>query len=76
MYNNTVTDPSSVVCRSVTVIMSRAKTAEPIEMSYRLRTRVGPENHVLDGGSRSHMGRDNFEGEKGRPIVQYRDPLR
>jgi len=33
--------PSSVVCRSVTVV-STAKTAEPIEMPFGLRTRVGP----------------------------------
>jgi len=26
------------------------KTAEPIEMPFGLRTRVGPRNHVLDGG--------------------------
>jgi len=28
---------------------SAAKTAEPIEMPFRLRTRVGPGNHALDG---------------------------
>jgi len=37
------------VCRSVTLV-SRAKTLEPIEMQFGLRTRVGPGNHVLDGG--------------------------
>jgi len=26
-----------------------AKTAEPIEILFRLRTQVGPGNHVLDG---------------------------
>jgi len=31
--------------------MSYAKTAEPIEMPCGLRIRVGPGNHVLDGGS-------------------------
>jgi len=41
--------PSSVVCWSVTLV-SPAKTAEPIEMPFGLRTRVGPGNHVLDGG--------------------------
>ena len=43
--------PSSVVsvCRSVTLV-SPAKTAEPIEMPFGLRTRVAPGNHVLDGG--------------------------
>jgi len=37
------------VCRSVTLV-SPAKTAEPIAMPSGLRTRVGPGNHVLDGG--------------------------
>ena len=36
------------VCLSVTLV-SPAKTATPIEMSFRLRTPVGPANHVLDG---------------------------
>jgi len=37
------------VCLCVT-ILSRAKTAEPIEMPFGLWTRVGLRNHVLDGG--------------------------
>ena len=44
--------PSSVVrrslCRSVTVV-SPAKSVEPIEMPFGLRTRVGPMNRVLNG---------------------------
>jgi len=36
--------PSSVVCRSLTLV-SCAKTAELIELSFGLRTRVGPGNH-------------------------------
>jgi len=36
------------VCRYVTLV-SPVKTAEPIKMSFGLRTLVGPENHVLDG---------------------------
>ena len=40
--------PSSMVCLSVRVV-SRAKTAEPIEMPFGLRTWVDPRNHVLDG---------------------------
>jgi len=36
------------VCLSVTVVIP-AKTAEPIELLFGLRTRVGPRNHVLDG---------------------------
>ena len=41
------------VCRSVfrsLTIASPAKTAEPIEMPFWLLNRVGPRNHVLDGG--------------------------
>jgi len=30
--------------------MSPAKTAEPIEIPFGLRTWVSPRNHVLDGG--------------------------
>ena len=37
------------LCRSVTLVIP-AKTAEPIEMPFGLRTRVGPRNHVLDCG--------------------------
>jgi len=39
---------SSVFCLSVTVV-SPAKTAEPIEMSFGLWTPVEPSNHVVDG---------------------------
>jgi len=41
------------VCLSVTLV-SPAKTAEPIEMPFGLRTWVGPGNHVLDGGPDPH----------------------
>jgi len=34
---------------SVTLV-SPAKTAAPIEIPFGLKTRVGPGNHVLDGG--------------------------
>jgi len=36
---------------SITVV-TLAKTVEPIEMSFVLRTRVGPRNRVLDAGLR------------------------
>ena len=36
------------VGQSVTLVRP-AKTAEPIEMPFGLRTWVGPRNHVLDG---------------------------
>ena len=32
-----------------------------------------PGNHVLDGGPDPPIGRGNFEGKKGFPIVKYRD---
>jgi len=62
-----------VVCRSVgqsvglshSEPLSPAKTAEPIEMLFGLRTRAGP---VLDGGSDTPMGRGNFEGKSGVPL--------
>jgi len=75
--------PSSVVCRwvcrsvmglSVTLV-SLAKTAEPIEMPFGLRTWVGPGNHVLEWGPDPPMGRGNFEGGNGLPTVKYRDFL-
>jgi len=49
------------VDRSVTLVR-HAKTAEPIEMPFGFRTRVGPGNHVLDGDPDHPMGRGNFEG--------------
>ena len=67
--------PSSVVCRSVTLV-SPAKTAAPIELPFGLRTWVGPGSHVLDGGPDPPMGRGKCLGENGRRIVKYRDTLR
>jgi len=40
---------SSVFCLSVTIV-SPAKTAEPIEMSFGLWTPVHPSSHVVDAG--------------------------
>jgi len=57
--------PSSVVGlyvdRSVTLV-SPTKTAEPIEIPFWLRTRVGPRNHVLDGSPDHPVERGNFRG--------------
>ena len=64
-----------LVCLSVTLV-SPAKTTEPIEMPFGLRTRVGPGNHVLDGGPALPMGRAILRRKGGRPIVKYRDTLR
>jgi len=38
--------------------------AEPIEMPFVLRTRVGPGNHALDGGPDPPMAWGNFGGKK------------
>jgi len=63
------------VGQSVTLV-SPAKTAEPIEMPFGLRTWVGPRDHVLDRGLDPPMGRGKFFGENERPIVQCNDTLR
>ena len=57
---------SSVVCRSVTLVIP-AKTAEPIEMLFGLRTWMGAVNHVLDGVQIS-PSRGNFGGKE-EPVV-------
>jgi len=59
---------------SVTLV-SPAKTAAQIAIPFGWRTRVGPKNRVLDGGPDPPMGRGNFEGRKGCPIIKYRDSL-
>ena len=46
--------------------------AEPIQMPFELRTRMGPGYHVLDGGSRSPWEVAIFRGEGG-PVAKYRD---
>ena len=49
------------VCWSITIV-SLAKTAELIQMSFLLWTWVGQRNHVLDG-SPTPSCKSNFEGE-------------
>jgi len=49
------------VCLSVTLV-SPSKTAEPIEMTFGLRIRVGPRMAV-----QIPTGRGNFEGEGAAP---------
>jgi len=39
------------------IIVSRARTAEPIDMLFTMWTRVGPANHMLDGGPDVHVWR-------------------
>jgi len=59
---------------SVTLV-SPAKMAEAIQMPFGLMTRVGPRNHILDGGLDPPVGKGNFEVAKGRLIIEYRDTL-
>ena len=70
--------PRSVVCLSIglsvcvcVTVVSPAKMAALIEMSFRLRTLVGPKNSVLDGGPDPPWEGAIFRGE-GRPVVKYR----
>jgi len=42
--------------------------AEPVEMPFGLRARVGLGNHVIDGGPDLRMGRGNFEQGRGIPL--------
>jgi len=48
------------VRRSVTIV-NPAKSPKPIEMSFR----VGPRNHVLDGGANSPLERAILRGRRG-----------
>jgi len=66
------------VCLSVNqsvTLVSPAKTAEPIEVPFGLRTWVGPRDHLLDGGSDPPWEGANFGEKNGRPIVKHRDIL-
>jgi len=62
------------VCWSL-VTVSLAKMAKPTKMPFGIWTRVGPRNHVLDGGPDTIVWMGNFKGGKGQPIVNYRDSL-
>ena len=64
---------SSVVCRCDTLV-SPARTAELIEMSFGLRTWLVPGNHVLDEGPDPPWEGAILRGEWGVPL--YRDTLR
>ena len=62
--------PSSVVCQSLTLV-SLAKTAEPIEILFGLRTWVA-QGTMYQTGVQIPRGKGQLWG-KGAPIVQYRD---
>jgi len=55
------------VGRSVTLV-SPAKMAEPIEMAFGLRTRVGTRNHALDGVQIPSWEEAILRGERGVPL--------
>jgi len=55
------------VAWSVTLV-SPAKPADPIEVPFGLRTRVGSGNHVLDGGTDIPHRKGQFWGQE-EPIV-------
>ena len=48
---------------------STVKTAEPVEMSFGIWTRVDRWNHVLHGGSRSPHAKVQFLGERTCPDI-------
>ena len=52
-------------------VVSPSKTAEPIEMPFGLRTRLGPRNHDFDGGPDPPWENGNLEVA----IVQFADAL-
>jgi len=57
---------------SVTVVSPPERLkVETIEMPFGLWSRMGPRNHVLDGGPDTLMTRGSFEGGTGRPIIKY-----
>ena len=63
--------PSSMVCQFVTVV-SPVKTAELIEMPFRLWTLVGLRNHVLDRGPDHPVQSGNFrEGHASRLVIPH-----
>jgi len=63
------------VCRSVCHTSQPCKNGWTDRDPVGLRTRVGPGNHVLDGGS-DPQWEGQFWRWKGRPIVKYRETMR
>jgi len=61
--------------RGDVTLLSPAKTAEPIEMPFGLKTWVGQGNHVLDGGPDPPWEGAIMRG-KGASHCKYRDTLR
>ena len=55
-----ITDPVAWSVGLSVTLVSPTKTAEPIEMLFGLRTRLGPGNHALNGVQIPPIGRGNF----------------
>jgi len=51
---------SKASSRVSSFFLSSAKTAEPIEMPFGFWTRLGPGNHILDGGPDPPRGKGNL----------------
>jgi len=61
-------------CPLVTTVNS-GKTADSVEMPYRVMDRVGPRNHVLDRGPDSLTGRGKILGEMRLRHVTYGEEM-
>ena len=55
-------------------VVSPPTAAQPIEMPFRLRTWVGPRNHMLDG-AQIPPWEGAILSKEGHPTVKYRDTL-
>jgi len=67
---------SSMVCLSVCHSSEPCKNGWTHQMPFALRTRVGPVNHVLDGGPDPPMqSKGTILRGNGWPTVKYRDCL-
>jgi len=65
--------PSSVVCLSVCHSSEPCKNGSTDQDAVSVEDSGGRREPSIRQGSRSPMGRGNFEGGKGRPIVKYRE---
>jgi len=67
--------PSSMVCLSVCHSSDPCKNGWTDWVAVWVEDSGGPKEPCIRWGSDLPMGRGNFEGVKGRPIVKYRDTL-
>jgi len=67
--------PISIVCRTVCHTSESCKNGWTDRGAVWVEVSGAPREPFIRWGFRSPMGRVNFEGEEGRPIVKYRDTL-